>query len=470
MESLNSNSQERELHHEMTEKLFAEYTRIQVKQFRETLLLHMGNVKKSVAERTRHKRQYGRRMNERQMQSRENEHITSSSSGTYITHVVDVNIRPVNDQVPSAEGIRYCPRAEQYQVKCPLLNVELVKSKEIIEKEKYNELSHRFLLLEKHCISLELEIQHKDASFQSNKPGKNHDVPEFHEFFKINDLKAQLLAKTTLICNLKNQIKSVNEASNEAKVKNDIDVIETINIELEHSVAKLLAANEQLHKENEHLKHTYKELYVSIKKTHVQNKDNSDSLISQINQKSVENADLKAQIQEKIAIGQRFSLNKSSAMHEKPNTPRSCLRNQGFKEVKCDEHEQMMSADNTSGSAPQRKEKFQEVPTLVPAASTSSPSSTTVGQDAPSTSTSQTTSEQQSLVIPQGVEDDFYEIEVAHMDNDPYFGILIPEPSSEETTLQGVIPSNFHHLNQSFATLTKLTKKQPLENVIGDPS
>ncbi|GKC57662.1 hypothetical protein Tco_1085260 [Tanacetum coccineum] len=27
-----------------------------------------------------------------------------------------------------------------------------------------------------------------------------------------------------------------------------------------------------------------------------------------------------------IAIGQRFSLNKSSAVHEKPNTPRSCLR------------------------------------------------------------------------------------------------------------------------------------------------
>ncbi|GJV71930.1 putative ribonuclease H-like domain-containing protein [Tanacetum coccineum] len=111
---------------EMTEKLFAEYTRIQVKQFRETLLLHMANVKKSVAERTHHKRQYDRRMKERQIQSRESkvvsskaldaslvvtecsgtksdEHITSSSSGTYITHVVDADIRPVNDQVPSAE-------------------------------------------------------------------------------------------------------------------------------------------------------------------------------------------------------------------------------------------------------------------------------------------------------------------------------------------------------------------------------
>ncbi|GJV49215.1 hypothetical protein Tco_1439427 [Tanacetum coccineum] len=205
----------------------------------------------------------------------------------------------------------------------------------------------------------------------------------------INDLKVQLQSKTTLICNLKNQIKSVKEASNEAKVKNDIDVIETINIELEHSVAKLLAATEQLNKENEHLKQTYKELYDSIKKTRVQNKDISDSLISQINQKSVENADLKAQFQEKvfanaalknelrklkgnsvdtkfakpsilgklvnsrakvqspktrnnnklvvpkshtqkpgrqIAIGQRFSPKKSSTVHQKPNPSRSCLR------------------------------------------------------------------------------------------------------------------------------------------------
>nr|GEU82558.1 hypothetical protein [Tanacetum cinerariifolium] len=43
-------------------------------------------------------------------------------------------------------------------------------------------------------------------------------------------------------------------------------------------------------------------------------------------------------------------------------------------------------------------------------------------------------------------------------------------PSSEETTLQGFIPSNLHHLNQSFDTLTKLTKNHSLENVIGDPS
>ncbi|GKA74459.1 hypothetical protein Tco_0780761 [Tanacetum coccineum] len=192
--------------------------------------------------------------------------------------------------------------AEQYQVKSPLLKAEFLKSNDMVEKEVYNELSNRFLQLEKYCISLEISMQQKEEIFQSNKPCKNQDAPVFREFFKINDLKAHLQAKTTLICNLKNQIKSVKEESNEAKVKNDIDVIETINIELEHSVAKLLAANEQLHKENEYLKQTYKELHDSIKKTRVQNKENSDSLISQINQKSVENADLKAQIQEKVFV------------------------------------------------------------------------------------------------------------------------------------------------------------------------
>nr|GEV77620.1 hypothetical protein [Tanacetum cinerariifolium] len=39
----------------------------------------MGNVKKFVAERTRHKRQYDRRMNERQMQSRESKVVSSKA-------------------------------------------------------------------------------------------------------------------------------------------------------------------------------------------------------------------------------------------------------------------------------------------------------------------------------------------------------------------------------------------------------
>ncbi|GJR89101.1 hypothetical protein Tco_0213112 [Tanacetum coccineum] len=78
-----------------------------------------------------------------------------------------------------------------------------------------------------------------------------------------------------------------------------MEVLETINIKLEHSVAKLLAENEKLHKENGHLKQTYKDLYNSIKKIRAQTKYLNDSLIAQVNSKTVENADLKAQIKEK---------------------------------------------------------------------------------------------------------------------------------------------------------------------------
>ncbi|GKA13754.1 retrovirus-related pol polyprotein from transposon TNT 1-94 [Tanacetum coccineum] len=59
----------------------------------------------------------------------------------------------------------------------------------------------------------------------------------------------------------------------------DINDIETINIELEYSVAKLFQENENLHNENEHFKQTYKDLYDSITLTRTQRKNNSDSLI-----------------------------------------------------------------------------------------------------------------------------------------------------------------------------------------------
>nr|GEU38603.1 hypothetical protein [Tanacetum cinerariifolium] len=202
---------------EMTEKIFAKYTRIKVKQFRKTLLLHMGNVKKSVGERTRHKR-HG---------TKPDEHITSSSSSTHITQVVDADIRPVNDQVPSAEvhltaqhnvlandqqhtdqsepsydtyllekgdsntthdstnmshrGGEIDQDAEQDQVKSPLLKAEFLKTNVIIDKEVYNELSNRFLQLEKHCISLEISIQQKEESFQSNEPFTPHYLPKVGE-------------------------------------------------------------------------------------------------------------------------------------------------------------------------------------------------------------------------------------------------------------------------------------------------
>ncbi|GJR29522.1 hypothetical protein Tco_1105754 [Tanacetum coccineum] len=201
----------------------------------------------------------------------------------------------------------------------------------------------------------------------------------------------------------------------------------------------------------------------------VNSRDKVQSSKTRNNNKPVEPKSHTQKPGRQITIGQRFSLNKYSAVHEKPNTPRS-LSLGGYRRVEFPRLAGLSSGlgphlmtpgtinsrlvqnipsptlavpptnnDWDSFFQPMFDEYFKplsnvdhpvpEVPTLVPAALTSSPSSTTVDQDAPST-----------------------------------------KPSYEETTLQWIIPSNLHHLNQSFDTLTKLTKKHPLENVIGDPS
>ncbi|GJU36563.1 hypothetical protein Tco_1184917 [Tanacetum coccineum] len=130
----------------------------------------------------------------------------------------------------------------------------------------------------------------------------NQNALEIPEYFENNDLKAQLQAKDTKICKLKEHIKTMRENDKEEKVKHEMEEIETINIELEHSVAKLLSENERLHKEIGHLKKIYKDQFDSIKKTHALSKEHDDSLIAQLNSKSMENADLKRQIQDKVFV------------------------------------------------------------------------------------------------------------------------------------------------------------------------
>ncbi|GJU65551.1 hypothetical protein Tco_1247386 [Tanacetum coccineum] len=65
-----------------------------------------------------------------------------------------------------------------------------------------------------------------------------------------------------------------------------------------------------------------------------------------------------------------------------------------------------------------------------PVVSTGTPSSTIIDQDAPSTSTSQTTQETPTPFTPLGIEEADHNIEVAHMDNNPSFDNLFLEPSS----------------------------------------
>nr|GEY38285.1 hypothetical protein [Tanacetum cinerariifolium] len=89
--------------------------------------------------------------------------------------------------------------------------------------------------------------------------------------------------------------------------------------------------------------------------------------------------------------------------------------------------ELLTSPPSVDPSAPKVIAPIAEVVAPAPAESTGSPSSTIVDQDAPSPSKSQTTPETQPPIIPNDVEEDNHDIEVAHMGNDPFFGMSIPE-------------------------------------------
>ncbi|GJS25535.1 hypothetical protein Tco_0454167 [Tanacetum coccineum] len=91
---------------------------------------------------------------------------------------------------------------------------------------------------------------------------------------------------------LKERIKSLSGKIDKDKIKQDFEEIETINIELDHRVTKLIA-------ENEHLKQTYKQLYDSIKPARIRSKEQCDDLINQVNIKSREISNLNASLLEK---------------------------------------------------------------------------------------------------------------------------------------------------------------------------
>nr|GEV49025.1 hypothetical protein [Tanacetum cinerariifolium] len=117
----------------------------------------------------------------------------------------------------------------------------------------------------------------------------------FAELFEINDLKAQSQEKDTVILKLKEKLQSLSGDVKERKVKREIEEIETLNIELDHRVTKLVA-------ENKHLMQTYKQLYDSIKPSRVRSKEQCDDLIKQVNLKSAKIFDLNASIQEKVLV------------------------------------------------------------------------------------------------------------------------------------------------------------------------
>ncbi|GJS89731.1 retrovirus-related pol polyprotein from transposon TNT 1-94 [Tanacetum coccineum] len=323
----------------MTRNYFLEYTRLDIPEFRDTLIQNMDYVKKSIEKRALHKMEYDSRVNERLMQTTEEKvdsskaldaslviiesngtesqkQDTSSRSGND-AHVNDADIRPIYNEEPMAE----VQMTAGYRTTC---------------------------------------LTEQPESNNEGEVDQNAD-----QCYDTRPLPAKLTDNTTT------------ELSNQ--------LLESENVCLKKTVAQVMS--NYIGK-----KSTMKRLFDSIKRTRVQTKDQNDSLMAQLNKKSNENVDVLAQIQKKgfaiaalknelrkltgnsvntkfakpsilgkpvlqphrnqfvvrqptafkserpkiskerfafqvdIPTGHRFSIKRTSTVHEKTTSPRSCLR------------------------------------------------------------------------------------------------------------------------------------------------
>ncbi|GJZ08863.1 hypothetical protein Tco_0543146 [Tanacetum coccineum] len=264
----------------MTRNYFLQYTQLEILEFCDTLIQHMES---TIEEKVDTSKALDASLVDTESSGTESKEQDTSSRSGNDTHADDADIRPIYDEEPMDEvqttaeinvfatGQQHTEQpefnnegevdqnAEQCHDTCPLpakltdnqtteLSNQSLESENIFLKKTNAKFQKYFLRMEAHYVNLELK--NKNQALKEGQHG---------QFLKVK--------------------------SNEAKIKHDIDLIETINIELEHKVAKLL-------KENETLKRQYKELFDSSKTTRAKTIEHTTSLIAQ-------NAEFKAQLQEK---------------------------------------------------------------------------------------------------------------------------------------------------------------------------
>nr|GEU64497.1 putative ribonuclease H-like domain-containing protein [Tanacetum cinerariifolium] len=434
------------------------------------------------------------------------------------------------------------------------LETELLNKKDFIEKETYDKLENSI---------------------------SNQSDPSFDHYFILNELKAQSQEKDTVISKLKERIKSLSGNMKKDKIKKDLEEIETINIELDHRVSKLIARNE-------HLKQTYKQLSLKDDLWKLKGKAlandavNSQSIAPEMlnvdveplapkllnnrtvhsnylrhtqEQATILREDMNARVKSKSVMqnikrkvwkptgkvftnirytwrptGQTFTivgnacpLTMITTITEVPfrkpivveidtpkpvvtlvysRKPRKSKSTDPISKSKVGiSHEIFVACSPQQNGVVERRNRtlieaahtmliyakaplfllaeavftacytqncsivrlhhsktpykllhdklpdlsfFHVFVALEPAASTGSPSSTTVDQDAPLPSISQTTPETQSPIILNDVEKDNHDLDVAHMNNDPFFGIPIPEVPSDQSLSTDIIHKIVH--------------------------
>nr|GFC75208.1 hypothetical protein [Tanacetum cinerariifolium] len=122
----------------------------------------------------------------------ENDRLLKHALGVDIVNIVVNNCMNVN-----------CLTVDACE-KCVTTESEL--KTDFIKKENYEMLLKLYNTLEKHCISLELNNQLNMEIFQRDNVSSSESAPNFADLFEINELKAQIQEKDTVILKLKEKI------------------------------------------------------------------------------------------------------------------------------------------------------------------------------------------------------------------------------------------------------------------------
>ncbi|GJZ57473.1 hypothetical protein Tco_0612967 [Tanacetum coccineum] len=223
---LNSEEQQMQQIQDIIKKGVHEYTQLEIREFRDTLIQHMESIKKSIDKRALHKRD----------ETKSRKQDTSSRSGND-AHADDANIRPIYDEEPMAEvqttaefnifatGQQHTEQpefnkegkvdqnAEQCHDTCHLpakltdnqtteLSNQSLESKNICLKKTVAQFQKDFLRMEAHCVNLELkyqnqalkEGQHVATLLKENETLKRH----YKELFdSIKTTRAKTIEHTT---------------------------------------------------------------------------------------------------------------------------------------------------------------------------------------------------------------------------------------------------------------------------------
>nr|GEU72220.1 hypothetical protein [Tanacetum cinerariifolium] len=307
--------------------------------------------------------------------------------------------------------------------RCVIIETEL--QKDFIKKECYDTLFKQYTTLEKHCISLETYKQLDDSIESSRVRSKE----------QCDDLIKQV--------NIKSAENSDLNASLQEKELLKIDVA---------PLAPKLYNNRTAH--NDYLKHTQEE--IATLREIIEN----ERLLNPLN------TSLDYTYGVDLLTGSRGNNPYTLSLQDMMASLPICLLSKASKTKFWLWHHRLSHLN----FAPKVIAPIADIIPPVQADSTGSPSSTTVDQDAPSPSKSQTTSETQSSIIPQDVKEDNIDIEVAHMGNDPLFGVPIPQVNfaqSSSTVSPHTIVQPDHQTPQH---ISKWTKDCPLDNIIGQLS